>query len=179
MRLNEDTKHAFHTHRTTEPVPLDPPTATNKNNPNDIPHIPALQEPPVIELPRPPAVLNEVSGAPAGPSGHTSESWLPPIKRDKSTSIRFEGLDCAHSSLVSYWREETEQDKKYVSPFSVTTNSQKYFKGNKLTTKYITFEPDAGGWNNIRMQMEIILVLAAATGRTLVIPPDQAMVIYA
>lgn len=32
-----------------------------------------------------------------------------------------------------------------------------------------------GGWNNIRMQMELVLVFAASTGRTLVLPPDQPM----
>lgn len=34
---------------------------------------------------------------------------------------------------------------------------------------------DVGGWNNIRMQMELVLVFAYATGRTLVLPPDQPM----
>ena len=34
---------------------------------------------------------------------------------------------------------------------------------------------DVGGWNNIRMKMELVLVLAYATGRTLVLPPDQPM----
>lgn len=32
-----------------------------------------------------------------------------------------------------------------------------------------------GGWNNIRMCMEIIFIFAAATGRTLVMPPDQPL----
>ena len=39
----------------------------------------------------------------------------------------------------------------------------------------MTFEPDQGGWNNIRMQMETVFVFAAATGRTLVLPPEQPM----
>ncbi len=34
---------------------------------------------------------------------------------------------------------------------------------------------DVGGWNNIRMQMELCLVFAYATGRTFVMPPDQPM----
>lgn len=41
--------------------------------------------------------------------------------------------------------------------------------------RYLTFSPDPGGWNNIRMAMELTFVLAAATGRTLVLPPDAPM----
>jgi len=37
------------------------------------------------------------------------------------------------------------------------------------------FLADVGGWNNIRMQMELVMVFAFATGRTLVLPPDQPM----
>lgn len=41
--------------------------------------------------------------------------------------------------------------------------------------RYLTFEPDHGGWNNIRMAMETVLVMSHAMGRTLVLPPRQRM----
>ena len=43
------------------------------------------------------------------------------------------------------------------------------------TEQYLTFEPDAGGWNNIRMAMETVLAMGAAMGRTLVLPPEAGM----
>ena len=39
--------------------------------------------------------------------------------------------------------------------------------------QFITFELDQGGLNNIRMAFEYIVVIAAVTGRTLVLPPPQ------
>ena len=65
------------------------------------------------------------------------------------------------SSMV-YW-EEIPTDSHKVSPYRTAE------------TKYITFESDHGGWNNIRMAMETILVMSAATGRTLVLPPEAGM----
>jgi hypothetical protein len=62
---------------------------------------------------------------------------------------------------MAYWNDpQGTRDQEFVSPF--------------LTPKdhYLTFEADQGGWNNIRMSMEIIFVLAAVTGRVLVLPPN-------
>ena len=38
-------------------------------------------------------------------------------------------------------------------------------------TKYLTLEKDLGGFNNIRISLEAAVALAAAMGRTFVIPP--------
>lgn len=64
---------------------------------------------------------------------------------------------------MAYWNSpQGTRDEEFISPFKVT--------GKR---KYITFEPDPGGFNNIRMSAENIFVIAAATGRTLVLPPPQ------
>jgi hypothetical protein len=79
------------------------------------------------------------------------------------------GLSCADHggpddesvSEMIFW-SDIPSDSDYKSPFYDND-------------KYITFEPDGGGWNNIRMAYETILVLAHAMGRTLVLPPENKM----
>ena len=39
--------------------------------------------------------------------------------------------------------------------------------------RFLAFETDFGGWNNILMQFEIMVVMAWITGRTLVLPPAR------
>eukprot|EP00937_MAST-01D_sp_MAST-1D-sp2_P005220 g5220.t1 len=41
------------------------------------------------------------------------------------------------------------------------------------SARYLSFEPDFGGFNNVRLEVEIVVLLAALMGRTLVLPPDQ------
>lgn len=41
--------------------------------------------------------------------------------------------------------------------------------------RYLTFEYDNGGWNNIRMSLECLMVCAHAMGRTVVLPPSQKL----
>ncbi len=62
-----------------------------------------------------------------------------------------------------YW-EDIPSDNRYVSPFK-----------KKDVPQYLTFDPDGGGWNNIRMAMETVLGMAVSMGRILVLPPEQKM----
>eukprot|EP00607_Mallomonas_marina_P002756 CAMPEP_0182424724 /NCGR_PEP_ID=MMETSP1167-20130531/10974_1 /TAXON_ID=2988 /ORGANISM="Mallomonas Sp, Strain CCMP3275" /LENGTH=296 /DNA_ID=CAMNT_0024604749 /DNA_START=634 /DNA_END=1521 /DNA_ORIENTATION=+ len=103
-------------------------------------------------------------------SESSSEAVLPRegVWREHRPSWR--SLQCPKNKrgsgdLVTYARRPIKRDTEYVSPFLHTGPVH----------KYVTFEPDVGGWNNIRMQMETVLVFAAATGRVLVLPPDQPL----
>jgi hypothetical protein len=62
-----------------------------------------------------------------------------------------------------YWKIRSKDDVQFVSPYAT--------KGTTNITKYASFEPDYGGFNNIRMTLETLFVFAKATGRTIVLPP--------
>lgn len=70
----------------------------------------------------------------------------------------------ADDSEVIYWKV-VPGDDVYESPITPHHNDHHQ--------KYLTFEYDNGGWNNVRMSLECIVVMAHAMGRTLVIPPQQ------
>ena len=87
------------------------------------------------------------------------------------TDHSISGLSCARyggpsdriAEEMVYW-QHIPSDAGFVSPL----------RGDGQT-KYMTFEPDGGGWNNIRMAMETVVSMAHAMGRTLVMPPEQRM----
>lgn len=70
-------------------------------------------------------------------------------------------LDKEATDEMVYWQDIPE-DSKFKSPFLESG-----------TQRYLTFEPDIGGFNNVRMSMETVIAIAHATGRTLVLPPEQ------
>jgi hypothetical protein len=65
------------------------------------------------------------------------------------------------ANKAAYWNDPMGySDMNFHSPFAMSSSSSGGTSGR-------------GGWNNIRMSMENMIVLAAAMGRTLVLPPDQ------
>jgi hypothetical protein len=71
---------------------------------------------------------------------------------------------------MAYWKPRTKADLDFVSPY-IASSSSSSSSGKKKTKKYATYEPDYGGFNNIRMTLETLIVFAKATGRTIVLPP--------
>ena len=63
--------------------------------------------------------------------------------------------------LLEYWRPDG-------SPFNIALQEEQ--KTSKHD-KYLTFESDHGGFNNIRMGFEFIVGATVGSGRTLVLPP--------
>lgn len=96
-------------------------------------------------------------------------------KEEQQQQHALAGLDCtryggpAQTQDFVYW-QDIPADSRHVSPFH-----RKRKGGNNNKDEYLTFEPDHGGWNNIRMAMETILALAFAMGRTLVLPPEKQL----
>lgn len=83
------------------------------------------------------------------------------------------GLSCSdHGEHVP---DKDVEDMIYWQDIPEDANFESPFKRVGPETKYLTFEPDEGGWNNIRMAMETAVTLALAMGRTLVLPPEHGM----
>lgn len=73
---------------------------------------------------------------------------------------------------IVYWYD-IPSDAKYMNPFQKIIAEE---KGGE--EKYFLFEHDEAGWNNCRMSFENVIVLAIATGRTIVLPPRQPINLF-
>jgi hypothetical protein len=80
-----------------------------------------------------------------------------------------------YSELI-YWRD-IPSDASFTSPYySPKSQEQSHSDSNTFwKTKYLTFEMDSSGWNNMRLGLENVILMAHAMGRTLVMPPKRQL----
>ncbi len=103
-----------------------------------------------------------------------SENVLHPTTQLKGLSCQAHGgpLDRAATEEMVYW-SDIPSDAQFVSPFHPSKRNPHQSSSSRRL--FMTFEPDGGGWNNIRMAMETVIGLAVSMGRTLILPPEQRM----
>lgn len=104
-----------------------------------------------------------------------SVSLPSPLEQEQSKSQhRVAGLSCAPydgpddetAAEMVYWRD-IRSDSSFGSSLAAPLGEQ------DENEQFLTFEPDEAGWNNVRMALETTVLIALATGRTLVLPPQQ------
>ena len=108
----------------------------------------------------------------SGDSAGSAEEEHPLTSMDKATRkaltkrgmLKCPGKEASSESEVIYWKV-VPGDIAYESP--ITPHHGIHHD------RYLTFESDQGGWNNVRMGIEVFIVCAHAMGRTLVLPPAQ------
>jgi hypothetical protein len=83
-------------------------------------------------------------------------------EHEKTGALMCDGKDT--ESEVIYWKI-VPGDNEFESP--ITPHHDNHHD------RYLTFEYDNGGWNNMRMAIECLIVCAHAMGRTVVLPPFQ------
>ena len=66
-------------------------------------------------------------------------------------SLKFPTKCALSENVIKYWEEETEDS--FESPLRNSSGSLEKRIENR---KYLAFQPDLGGWNNIRMGKEVI-----------------------
>lgn len=97
-------------------------------------------------------------------NGHNAGEESPIIDRRGSRRGLLVCNGVPLDSEVIYWKI-VPGDNEFESPISPHHGLHH--------DRYLSFEYDQGGWNNVRMGMESLIVVAHAMGRTLVVPPQQ------
>lgn len=102
-----------------------------------------------------------------GQTQDQEEQEQAPLGTLQCSSYYMDMEDEAESNIASemvYWRN-IESDKTFENYYQQKNRDN----GEE---KFLTFEPDVGGWNNIRMALETVIMLGISMGRTIVLPPE-------
>lgn len=92
-------------------------------------------------------VRRNLASVPADATNQTCKSTLP--------------LKCEMYPYVKFWNKILYKEDCYQSPLRHPLKD----KAPPEEQKYVVFQPDGGGWNNIRMAAETVMIFAHATGR--------------
>lgn len=79
----------------------------------------------------------------------------------------------AEYAEIVYWRN-IPSDSSFQSSY-YNKQAQEASSGSFWKAKYLTFEMDDAGWNNMRLGLENVILMAHSMGRTLVLPPKRQM----
>jgi len=117
------------------------------------------------------------------PYGFRYDQELTQRCKEKSDKTYFgsQGLAfirCEEASSKKAHSNKTASNENNQKSTTKTTNywqdkSVRYNLAKHAPHRYLTFDIDQGGLNNIRIAFEYAVVIAAITGRTLVIPPPR------
>ncbi|KAL7518306.1 hypothetical protein ACHAWX_003150 [Stephanocyclus meneghinianus] len=117
-----------------------------------------------------PSTNTELEGVETGHSNKKQQSAA-----DLNCELHGGPHENEYSELI-YWRD-IPSDASFTSPYySPKSQEQSHRESNTFwKTKYLTFEMDSSGWNNMRLGLENVMILAHAMGRTLVMPPKRQL----
>jgi len=87
-------------------------------------------------------------------------SWAPTAQTERTPATTPAPTIQTKCKSAVYWR----------APSHARSTLRRRHQSETNDKRYVTFEPDHGGWNNIRMGMETAALFAWSTGRILVLP---------
>lgn len=120
--------------------------------------------------------LHRSAGEPAFAMSSAARKVMTPSKviveeQDPSALLScdaYGGPSTEDAAEMVYWRKDDDEgSRKFESIFSSSSSDTDH----ATAEKYLVFEPDEAGFNNVRMSFETVFALAKATGRILVLPP--------